>query len=403
MIPLDDPAPDSPPDAALLTPRGRGAIATVRLRRGESVLDRAEPPLFRAANGRRLSEQPIGRVLFGHWGRDPAEEVVVCRRDAQTLEIHCHGGDAAVRRILSDLESIGCTTIAWTDQSTAEHGLLATECLEALSRATTLRTADILLDQAEGTLRAAIEGLRGEHFGFRISDSGSGAEPADFRNPKSEIRNASSLLSWASFGLHLTRPWRVVITGRPNVGKSSLINALLGYARSIVFDQPGTTRDVVTAETALAGWPVRLADTAGLRADASEIEAAGISRAREHLAAADCRVVVLDASRPPEPDDWRLLGECPGAVVVANKSDLPDAWAAATPEGALRVSCLTSAGVETLADAIALRLVPRAPPPGTAVPITERQVDLLQCAKTAAAAGDLDKVRSALDELLRRR
>ena len=85
---------------------------------------------------------------------------------------------------------------------------------------------------------------------------------ADLQAAAARIRE---WLAWEDFGLHLTRPWNVVLAGRPNVGKSSLINALLGYTRSIVFDQPGTTRDVVTAATAIDGWPIELSDTAGLR------------------------------------------------------------------------------------------------------------------------------------------
>ena len=90
----------------------------------------------------------------------------------------------------------------------------------------------------------------------------------------------------------------MVIAGPPNVGKSSLINALLGFQRAIVFDLPGTTRDVVTAVTALDGWPVELSDTAGLRSSDDPLELAGIEQAHRQAAAADCLLLVFDASQP---------------------------------------------------------------------------------------------------------
>jgi tRNA modification GTPase len=192
----------------------------------------------------------------------------------------------------------------------------------------------------------------------------------------------------------------VAIVGRPNVGKSSLLNALAGFARSIVFDQPGTTRDIVAAEIALRGWPVRLVDTAGLRDSNCALESAGIGLAREQIGLADCRLIVVDTSRPPEPEDFDLLAAWPNAIVVANKTDLVDVWVDRTPPGAWRISSLTGSGVDSLAEAIAESLVPRVPDSGTPIPVTRRQVDLLQQAKAALAEGDRVAGRVAIQKIL---
>src|SRR5690606_38488713 len=142
---------------------------------------------------------------------------------------------------------------------------------------------------------------------------------------------AADCLRFKSVGLHLDRPWRVVLAGPPNVGKSSLINAILGYRRSITLDQPGTTRDVLEAQTVIDGWPVRLSDTAGIRdAVECEIESAGIELAHGELQTADLVLWIRDAARfadadalpPPEGTVGRQVLE------VVNKIDLvaePDA------------------------------------------------------------------------------
>ena len=212
--------------------------------------------LFRAASGRSLLEMAEQQIHFGRWGSDPAEDVVVCRTGSQSYEIHCHGGDAAVRRIMADLKSLGCEIVDWQSQleTDSEHA-------HALSRATTLRAAGWIATQAGRMERTLMELT---------------ALVADGKRDEAAER-ANKILAWANFGRHLTQPWEVVLAGRPNVGKSSLINALVGFDRSIVFDEPGTTRDVVTAETALDGWAIRFSDTAGQRGSSNELETAGIA------------------------------------------------------------------------------------------------------------------------------
>lgn len=344
--------------AAVWTPSGRGAVATIRVRGDLATLSEGIAEIFQAASGRSLAETPQQRISFGRWGRDAAEDVVVCLTGLDACEIHCHGGDAAVRRILSDLQNLGCEVVDWQSQLEAERGMWELEDADALSHATTLRTAGWIAAQAGRMERGLSELI---------------AMIADGQREQATAR-ANEILAWANFGLHLTRPWEVVLAGRPNVGKSSLINALVGFDRSIVFDEPGTTRDVVTAETALDGWAIRFSDTAGQRGSSNDLEAAGIARAREAFASADARLLLIDISEPPQDDDRRLLAEWPDALVVAHKADLPDAWGESLPRDAIRVSSFDRTGLVELSSAIVSRLIPKLPTDQTVIPLTERHV-----------------------------
>ena len=346
-----------PLTAAVWTPSGRGAVSTIRVRGDLATLSEGIAGIFQAASGRSLEETPLQRICFGQWGRDAAEDVVVCRTGPDACEIHCHGGDTAVRRILADLQRLGSEVVDWRSQLEAERGVWDREHADALSRATTLRSAGWIAVQVGRMERAIAE--------LTELVAGGQREPAASR--------ANEMLAWANFGSHLTRPWEVVLAGRPNVGKSSLINTLVGFERSIVFDQPGTTRDVVTADTVLDGWAIRLSDTAGQRGSAQDLEAAGIARAREAFAAADARLLLFDISHPPHADYWQLLAEWPDAIVVAHKVDLPDAWGEAFPKQAIRVSSLQGTGLRELSSAIVTRLVPTLPHDEAVIPLTDRQ------------------------------
>lgn len=343
--------------AAVWTPSGRGAVATIRVRGDLATFSERVADIFHAVSGQSLAETPQQRICFGQWGHDAAEDIVVCLTGPDACEIHCHGGDAAVRRILADLRSHGCEVVDWRSQLEAERGVWEREHMDALSRATTLRAAGWIAAQA-GRMERAIAELT------ELVRSGKRDLAAS---------RANEMLAWANFGTHLTQPWEVVLAGRPNVGKSSLINALVGFERSIVFDEPGTTRDVVTADTVLDGWAIRLSDTAGQRGSARDLEAAGIARAREAFANADARLLLIDVSQPPHADDWQLLAEWPDAIVVAHKVDLLDAWGEALPKKAIRVSSLQRTGLRELSSAIVLRLVPMLPPDDAVIPLTDRQ------------------------------
>jgi tRNA modification GTPase len=367
-----------------LTPAGRGAVATVLVEgpRARELVGR----FFHSASGRKLDEAKRGRILFGRWqaandDETAGEELVICPTSEQTVEVHCHGGRAAVRRVVDALSEAGGQVMGWPDWlSDHEPSLFSAEARIALAEATTRRTSLILLDQYHGALQREVRAINA-----LVAEGELGQA----------VKRLEKLLERATWGQHLTRPWRVVLAGHPNVGKSSLINALVGYERAIVTPVAGTTRDVVTAAAALDGWPVELADTAGLRTARDDVEAAGVERAHEQIEAADLLLLVFDRSKPWSGEDCQLAERYPQAVVIHNKSDLKQNDAG-RPEGE-PLSATTNTGVDALIATIVDRLVPAVPSQGAAVPFTERQVSVLEQARSALVAGHPDAAREVLD------
>jgi tRNA modification GTPase len=327
---------------------------------------------FQPASGQPVARLSMGRIVFGHWRGDTGEEVVVCRRGNERVEINCHGGQAAARAILSDLAEYGCGEIDWQAWVAAyETSPVRVAARIALAHARTERTAAILLDQYAGALEAELQNI----------DAAVGAGQAG-----EAAARIDRLLALGPLGLHLTEPWRVVLAGRPNVGKSSLINALAGFRRAIVSHEPGTTRDVVTVATAMEGWPVELADTAGLREASEELESAGIELARGRVAAADLVLLVCDLSLPWSSADDELHRALQNGLLVHNKADLSGGPVDDRPPG-LVTSALTGEGIAELVQAIALRLVPSPPAGGAAVPFRPEHLAALESARVAVISG----------------
>ncbi|QDT39635.1 GTPase [Stratiformator vulcanicus] len=370
----------------VLTAAGRGAIGTLRFVGPVDLIDAAE--CFRAANGRSIADQMTNRIFFGHWGRGEAtEEVVLCRTSADELEIHCHGGSAAITRILNDVRAAGATVAREsTSPEDQSHGL-SDKFAQVVTGALTARTALLALGQFNGAFNVWLDRIEEIDSDFQL---------------RSEVE---AVISRGDVGIHLTAPWQVVLYGQPNVGKSSLINALLGYGRAIVSSTAGTTRDVVSAETALDGWPIRLSDTAGLRDSSDDIEQAGIGRALEQIETSDCRILVIDGSRPLTPAERELCEQSRPNIVVRNKSDLSTvAVLPANFEGVV-VSATTGRGIDELAELIVDELVPDPPTPELPIPVTHRQIELLREAADLAAHGQqtaalevLQQMRTGQDE-----
>lgn len=366
-----------------LTPPGQSALATLGLYgpRAWEVLRK----LFRRRSGdAQLPELPIaGRFWLGRLGDEVADEVVVAVKQTEplpSLEVHGHGGREVVRFLVDLFREQDVQFCSWEDFLRRTNGdQLSVEAAIALTQATTLRTASILLDQQQGALSRALDAI------LHALECGESAMA---------VNGLAQLAQYAPLGQRLAHPWRVVVAGAPNVGKSSLVNALAGYQRSIVAATPGTTRDVVTTRLALDGWPIELADTAGMRNDAETLEEQGIDRARAMVADAELCLWLLDASAPPV---WPR--EPLNAVLyVVNKVDLPPVWLI-DDDNAMQVSARTGAGLSELCAAVIARLVPDPPPSGAAVTFTLRQSEIILSARRTLAAGNAEETRRLLMDL----
>lgn len=359
-----------------LTPPGRGAVASI-LVAGPGAIELVSRH-FSPASGKSLLELPIGRVVFGSFRplEDAVEEVVVGLHDKDHVEIHSHGGAFASTAVMKVLASQGATIVPWQQVAErAESDRIAMEARVALAAARTEKTAGVLLEQYQGALRRCVQ---------EIATAIEGQPESHITS----IARLQRLLALAPLGKHLAQPWRVFIAGAPNVGKSSLMNALVGYQRSIVFDQPGTTRDLLTAVTALDGWPVEVIDSAGLRESDDALEAAGVARATAGIAEADLVLGVEDATTTGLTVVAEHTPKNSSVIIVKNKADLLPASASLPVVDELVVSALTGQGLDRLCQRIVEQLMPFPPARGEAVIFTQRQEQAIQEAATALSSGD---------------
>jgi len=264
------------------------------------------------------------------------------------IEINSHGNPVIIQSILTQLQELGCRLARPGEFSkraflNGRLDLSQAEALAAMISAKSAKACAIGLAQLKGSLRKEIEELR-----LLLIDALAMLEAAiDFTEDTSAekipdippqinqaLERMQSLLSSYLSARVYTEGVNVIITGKPNVGKSSLLNALTGKKKAIVTDIPGTTRDLITDTINIGGIPVNLMDTAGIREPQNAIEKEGISLVWENLANADVVILMLDVSKPLTDEDKIIIdkNKSGGIIVTINKMDLPQAWGIKTIE-----------------------------------------------------------------------
>ncbi len=407
--------------AAIATGPARAAIGILRLSGPEAVS--AASAVFRPRSGRPLGECRARTLVYGALlGADgaPIDQALATFSRAphsytgeDTAEIQCHGSPTVLALGLEALFAAGARQAGpgeFTRRAflNGKLDLTQAEAVIDLIDAETPAAARCAAGQLSGALGRRVAGIYDglvdvmAHFHAVLDYPDEDLDPFGAETLGAALdtaeRGLAALLESYGRGRFLSRGVPCAIVGRPNAGKSSLLNALVGYDRAIVTDIPGTTRDTVEERCALGGVLLRLIDTAGLRETGDAIERMGVARSRAALEEAGLALLVVDGSAPLEAEDYAAMdaaARAPRAVCVVNKSDLPPA----ADREALRarfpslcvVSAATGAGLEELAAAVAAQF-PRSG--------DEERGELLTNARQAGAAGRaLEYVRAAGEAL----
>ena len=400
---------------AISTPRGEGGIGIVRLS-GPAALSisqqifRSRPPL-----GQRVRYVEYGRIWADGRAIDAGVAWVFAAPHSytgeDTVEISCHGSMVVLESVVEEALRLGAVAAApgeFTRRAflNGRLDLLEAEAVIDLIQASSKAHLDNAYGLASGRLSRMVKELKNQlvkilsllEIGLDFSDEDiDSIGRQEIQTALREVVESSLRLAETFEGTRRRQEgYLVVLVGRPNVGKSTLLNVLLGEDRAIVTPVAGTTRDLVEGRTTWAGETIRLVDTAGIRQSHNQIEKEGIKRASRAIGEADVVLAVFDNSTELCEDDIAVLDQLPSekkAIAVFNKIDLPDTSTRSKVESwtsvAVEISALRGFGIEKLKREVTAQLPRRAEVDGVGITRQRHQDCLLRVAKSGAVAEEL--------------
>ena len=368
--------------AAIATAPGEGGIGIIR-KSGEKSLQVANS-IFKSISGKKIEEYNTRTLIYGHIVDNDKviDEVLVAFMKGpnsytteDVIEINCHGGFISVKKIL---ELILSKDVRLADQGeftkraflNGRIDLAQAEAIIDVINAKTDMAHTVAQSQLEGSLSKKIKDLR-----FNVTEilaqitvsldfPDEDVEHITYNTLKEKTialqKEINKLYDTSESGKILRDGLKTVIVGKPNVGKSSLLNAILGENRAIVTDIPGTTRDVIEEFVNIKGIPLKIVDTAGIRETEDVVERIGVEKSREFFSAADLSIVVLDSSRSLDPEDMEILESVQPnkTIVLLNKTDLDRVIDLdkikeyIAEENIIEISALQHEGIEKIHDKI---------------------------------------------------
>ena len=364
--------------AAIATSNAVSAIGIIRISGGDAIASAEK--IFHAANGKRLTDAENRRMYYGELIGEDGELIDLCLcmisrgpnsyTGEDTVEFHCHGSPVVLSETLRTLFSQGIRQAEageFTKRAflNGRMDLTQAEAVIDLIEAETPTAAQNAAGQLRGAISTRLEAIYSvlldviAHFHAVIDYPDEDIDEFEMQGYLTTLRDVEEsltrMLSTHERGRIIRNGIPTAIIGRPNTGKSSLLNALLGYDRAIVTNLPGTTRDTIEEKILIGGILLRLIDTAGLRKAKDSVEKLGVDRTLAALRNAELVILVLDGSEPLQDEDFEALRSIPPNVpklAVVNKSDLPIVLESGKVDELglehLYISALTGAGFDSL-------------------------------------------------------
>nr|WP_330408673.1 tRNA uridine-5-carboxymethylaminomethyl(34) synthesis GTPase MnmE [Romboutsia weinsteinii] len=368
--------------AAIATAPGEGGIGIVRIS-GEKSLQVANE-IFRSMTGKKIQEYNTRTLIYGNIVDNDhvIDEVLLAYMKGpnsytaeDVIEINCHGGFISVKKILElilskDVRLADAGEFTKRAFLNGRIDLSQAEAIIDVIKAKTDMAHEVAQSHLEGSLSKKIKELRMNvtevlaHLEVAIDFSEEDVEEITYQTLSEraeELRTQiKKLYDTAESGKILRDGLKTVIVGKPNVGKSSLLNSILGENRAIVTDIPGTTRDVIEEFVNIKGIPLKIVDTAGIRETEDIVERIGVEKSRESFSSADLVIMVLDSSRKLDDEDMEILKniESKKTIILLNKTDLPQQIEEdklnqyVDSNSIIRISALNNEGIEELQDKI---------------------------------------------------